>query len=75
MINHRRHQTEYIQIDTHQCTGCNKCIEVCPKQVIGKIHFLTHRHAVIKHTEKCIGCMKCLKACTNQAITKREQYE
>ncbi len=65
------HSTPYIQLDTHKCVGCFKCVEVCPKDVIGKVHILWHKHAIIRQPEKCIGCYKCVKVCEVSAITKK----
>jgi 2-oxoglutarate ferredoxin oxidoreductase subunit delta len=56
-------KTRFIQLDTRKCQACWKCLAVCRHQVIGKIEFLGHRHAVLKETEKCAGCLSCLKIC------------
>lgn len=64
------HFTRYIALDTHKCIGCFKCVEVCPKNVIGKINFLGHKHALILRTNDCIGCYKCVGVCESGAITK-----
>ncbi|MDR3217405.1 MAG: 4Fe-4S binding protein [Dysgonamonadaceae bacterium] len=46
------------------------CVEACPENVIGKVHFLFHKHAVIRNPENCIGCLKCVSVCKYGAIGK-----
>ena len=62
-------QTEHIALDPHKCEACWKCVEVCPKQVLGKLRILWHKHAKLFHPEACIGCKKCVKACQYGSIT------
>lgn len=64
------HFTHYIALDTEKCTGCFQCVEVCQRNVIGKIKFLWHKHALILHGNDCIGCYKCVGVCKYKAITK-----
>ena len=54
--------TDHILINTKNCNACGKCIEVCPKEVIGKVNIIFHKHAHIDEAEQCIGCLKCVKA-------------
>lgn len=47
------------------CTGCEKCKEVCPmKAIVGKA---CEQHKV--EFDKCIGCGLCYKGCEKKAIT------
>jgi len=62
--------TPYILLNPHKCNACWKCIEQCPKEVIGKINLLVHKHVKIKNARACIGCLKCVKACEFDAIYK-----
>jgi electron transport complex protein RnfB len=59
-------------IDREKCTGCKKCVAVCPRQVItmapksATVHVLCNSHdkgpAVKKYCQVgCIGCMLCKK--------------
>ncbi len=75
-----RQETLYIQLNTSECTACFKCIEACPKNVIGKINILIHKHAVIRNGEECTGCGRCVKVCDAGAISsiiqkKERKYE
>ena len=60
----------FIDVNTHNCKACWKCMEGCPNKVFGKIDFLGHRHIKASHPEECTGCLKCVKACEYGAITK-----
>jgi len=60
--------TQFIMLDSHRCTACWKCVEGCPKKVIGKLDFFFHKHSRINDPEACVGCKKCVKECPNQAI-------
>ena len=68
-----RRQTKFISIDPHECIACWRCVETCPKDVLGKIDFLGHRHVKIKNGEACIGCMKCMHICPKDCIRKVQQ--
>lgn len=51
------------QIDTDLCTGCGKCIEVCPVDAIT----LENKKAIIDE-ERCNACRACISSCPNEAI-------
>jgi Na+-translocating ferredoxin:NAD+ oxidoreductase subunit B len=70
-------------VDNDACTGCSKCIEVCPKNIIGL--WPVDREVVIACSSldkgavarkscpmACIGCRKCEKACPVDAITVQD---
>lgn len=61
-------RTEYVRFDSGKCKACWKCIEACPKDVLGKINILIHKHVKIVSREHCIGCLKCVKICDHRAI-------
>jgi 2-oxoglutarate ferredoxin oxidoreductase subunit delta len=63
----RRH-TKFISLDTRRCEACWDCIEVCPKQVLGKIDMIWHRHTIIQDAEACNGCKKCVRGCETGAL-------
>lgn len=55
-----------ILVDHEKCTGCNKCIYVCPvKANIAK--YVNGGNKVVIDTEKCILCGKCIKTCDHEA--------
>jgi ferredoxin len=63
MKNSDKIRTEYIRANPQKCTACGACIHSCPKQVIGKVGFLWHKHITFKNAENCIGCNKCIQVC------------
>jgi NAD-dependent dihydropyrimidine dehydrogenase PreA subunit len=65
-----RTQTAYIRLDTGKCTACWICQEKCPKNVIGRINLLWHKHARIIDGNNCIGCFLCIKLCKSNALSK-----
>jgi len=62
--------TQFIQLDTTKCKACWKCIDICPRKVIGRINLPWHKHALIVKSNNCIGCWKCIRVCEFNAITK-----
>ena len=58
-----RKRTKFVVLDAHRCVACWHCVVQCPKQVIGKVSVLWHRHVVFRHPEACVGCKRCTKVC------------
>lgn len=67
------------QIDIEKCSGCGKCVKICPKSVIAlkpatsKVAVLCQNKDKGVATKKvcsvgCIGCKKCTKICEHDAI-------
>ena len=63
--------TQYITFNPHGCAGCLKCVDACPRSVIGKVRFLWHKHAVFVAPEACVGCGKCVRGCPKGRFVKR----
>jgi electron transport complex protein RnfB len=66
-------------IDHKLCTGCGKCVEVCPKKILILRPAKSHIWVACNSTDKgpivmkvcghgCIGCGKCVGACKFDAI-------
>jgi NAD-dependent dihydropyrimidine dehydrogenase PreA subunit len=52
------------KIDSLVCTGCGKCIAVCP---MGAIEMENQSAFIVE--DRCVGCGRCLTVCSFSAIT------
>lgn len=55
-------------IDEKKCTGCGKCIAVCPKQVL----YLNNKKAKINEND-CMLCSHCYAVCNFNAVSFGEE--
>lgn len=55
-------------INPDKCTGCGKCIEICPQNAIVRCEHAKMRRCLELVEKYCIGCLKCLKNCPHFAI-------
>ena len=60
-------------MDPRRCVACWECVDNCPKDVIGKVGFLWHKHAVFQNADSCIGCNKCIKTCPHGVFFKPDE--
>lgn len=51
----------------NECTGCNACVNVCPKNAIATKKVLSGSFFMEIDEQKCINCGKCEKVCPNNA--------
>lgn len=61
-----------IHIDEKLCKGCYYCIEMCPKNVLGKSNELSMKGYIIARVERpedCILCRTCERICPDFAIS------
>lgn len=65
--------TKYVAMNPRRCVACWKCVEECPKGVIGKVGFLWHKHVVFKDVEACVGCNRCVRTCPNGVFFKADE--
>lgn len=67
------HTTNFIpEIDTTNCNGCGKCVNICPVEAMTLIsasdpHRPKKKQARLDE-ERCLGCGLCVRVCTNQNI-------
>lgn len=54
-----------LKLDTDQCIGCGRCVEVCPHAVFT----LTASKASLRDRDACMECGACAKNCPVDAIT------
>jgi ferredoxin len=70
--------TNYLPVVmSDQCTGCAKCIDVCPVEAMGLVnagdpHKPKRKKARINE-DICLGCGLCLKNCPKNAMTMKER--
>jgi NAD-dependent dihydropyrimidine dehydrogenase PreA subunit len=64
---HRDH-TPHVRLDRSRCDACWRCVETCPRSVMGKVDVLGHRHARIRAPDACGGCGRCVKVCPSGAL-------
>ena len=55
-----------ITIDKAKCTGCGRCLNVCPGTLIKQDG---DTKAYIKYPKDCWGCTSCIKECPVYAIS------
>lgn len=55
-----------IRIDHEKCTGCGKCLNVCPGSLLYKDE---DGKTVNRYPRDCWGCTACLKECSFGAIS------
>ncbi|MDA8441289.1 MAG: mercury methylation ferredoxin HgcB [Peptococcaceae bacterium] len=53
-----------LKLESAKCTGCGKCIEVCPHNVF----VLCNGKSVIADQDRCIECGACVKNCLFYAL-------
>ena len=60
-----------LQVNENQCTGCSRCMKVCPTEAI------RIREGIAQISEsRCIDCGKCFKVCPTRAVyVKQDDFE
>jgi NAD-dependent dihydropyrimidine dehydrogenase PreA subunit len=57
--------TRRLTSDRATCTGCRRCVEICPQ---GVWEIDEEKHAVLARAEDCTACRACLVQCETGAI-------
>lgn len=57
-----------LKLDTDKCTGCGRCIEVCPHNVFE----LTSGKSIITDEDLCMECGACAKNCPSNALDVKQ---
>jgi formate hydrogenlyase subunit 6/NADH:ubiquinone oxidoreductase subunit I len=52
------------KIDAARCTGCHRCIDICPTQALIQIK----GKAALAYPERCTYCSACEEVCPEDAI-------
>lgn len=56
--------TAILTLDVEKCTGCRRCIMVCPHSVFA----VRHKVASIVKPNSCMECGACVKNCPENAL-------
>ncbi|MHA2136149.1 MAG: HgcAB-like fusion protein [Candidatus Thorarchaeota archaeon] len=61
--------TQYgrITVDTESCTGCGKCVDVCP-MLIPTID-TESMNVLLEDPDSCINCRACINRCPNESLS------
>ena len=75
---HPVHTTNFLPaVDTSSCTGCGKCVNVCPVEAMGLVSScdpLNKNRKKAKVDESiCLGCGVCLKVCPSNSISLKSR--
>ncbi len=68
-VMHPIHTTQFLpQVDTKTCSGCGKCVSLCPVEAMTLVsandpHRPQRKLAQVDE-DRCLGCGVCLRACT-----------
>jgi ferredoxin len=52
------------RINSDLCTGCRRCVEICPTQALAQLN----EKAVLSSPERCTYCTACEGVCPVNAI-------
>ena len=54
------------------CTGCQKCVNICPVQAIEPLP--SNKNLYCSYDSKCIRCFCCSEVCTDNAVEIRRKF-
>jgi uncharacterized protein (DUF362 family)/Pyruvate/2-oxoacid:ferredoxin oxidoreductase delta subunit len=55
-----------------QCTGCQKCVNICPVVAIVPMH--SNKKQIILTDNKCIRCFCCSEVCMDKAVVIKRKF-
>jgi nitroreductase/NAD-dependent dihydropyrimidine dehydrogenase PreA subunit len=62
----RTHKTPPTTIDTERCTGCGRCVRICPDDTLA----LVNKKAEVV-SDECLVCGHCVAICPEDAVSVR----
>jgi 2-oxoglutarate ferredoxin oxidoreductase subunit delta len=65
----------HVNFDREVCKGCELCISVCPKNILGledAPNAKGYMPATCVDESQCVGCASCAKICPDSVITIME---
>jgi ferredoxin len=77
-VMHPIHTTHFIpEINEETCTGCGKCISLCPVEAVTLVSandpFDPKKKKARLDEERCLGCGICIRACDKTGSIRLEQ--
>ena len=77
---HPVHTTNFLPaIREADCTGCGKCVRICPVEAMGLVSAndprRPNRQKAKLDEEICLGCGLCVRSCTTNAVTLKPRSE
>ncbi|MDD5100939.1 MAG: 4Fe-4S binding protein [Syntrophales bacterium] len=77
---HPVHTTNFLpEIRESDCTGCGKCVRICPVEAMGLVSAndprRPNRQKAKLDKELCLGCGLCVRSCTTNAVTLKPRPE
>jgi len=77
-VMHPIHTTAFLpSVDEATCTGCGKCVALCPVEAMTLVSANDPKHPKRKiarvDVDRCLGCGVCLRACTKSGSLSLEQ--
>lgn len=70
ILNNKKKGCEFMRptVDKEKCTGCEKCLEICPAEAI----IMKNEKAYV--TIECVECGACIPECPENALVCEEEY-
>jgi ferredoxin len=74
------HTTNFIPVtETANCTGCGKCVNVCPVEAMTLVSANDPHHTKRKYVrldeQRCLGCGLCVRVCDKQSIQLKSREQ
>lgn len=74
------HTTNFIpEIDTGTCSGCGKCVDVCPVEAMTLVSQNDPHHPrkrkVQLDRDACLGCGVCIRNCPQNSLSLKEREQ
>jgi formate hydrogenlyase subunit 6/NADH:ubiquinone oxidoreductase subunit I len=68
------HTTNFLpEIERNNCTGCGKCVEICPVEAMTLVSAndpkKPKKKVAVLNKDICLGCGLCVKACAFEALS------